>query len=129
MATIHRFEDIESWKEARKLTAQLYRACRKRPLSDDFGLCDQIRRAGVSIMANIAEGFGRHGTREFLQFLSLARGSTSELKSHFYVMLDAEYIDHPTFDDLYAKGDRIETLITGFMTYLQKTTLKGRKFK
>jgi four helix bundle protein len=129
MATIHRFEDIESWKEARKLTAQLYRVCRKRPLSDDFGLCDQIRRAGVSIMANIAEGFGRGGTREFLQFLSTARGSTTELKSHFYIMLDAEYIDQPTFDDLYAKADRIETLITGFMNYLQKTDVKGRKFK
>ena len=129
MPTIKRFEDIESWKEARKLTAKLYKTCRVKPLAADYGLCDQLRRAGVSIMANIAEGFGRGGNKEFLQFLSVSKGSVTELKSHLYVLLDAEYLTDPDFHELYGHADHIEVLISGFMNYLQKSELKGPKFK
>lgn len=129
MPTIKRFEDIESWKEARKLTARLYDLCCRKPLAGDYGLCDQLRRAGVSIMANIAEGFGRGGNKEFIQFLSLSKGSASELKSHLYVLLDVGYIVEADFQKLYAQADHIEVLISGFMNYLQNTELKGRKFK
>ena len=92
MATLTKFEDIESWKEARGLSRDIYACCQRKPLASDYGLCNQLRRSGVSIMANIAEGFGRGGSKEFIQFLSQAKGSTTELKSHFYVLLDARYI-------------------------------------
>ena len=95
----------------------------------DFGLCDQVRRASVSVMANIAEGFGRGGNREFIQFLSTAKGSISELKSHFYVMLDEQYINEEDFTKLYKQADYTEILIAKFMQYLQSSSIKGIKFK
>jgi four helix bundle protein len=129
MATITRFEDIESWKEARKLTADLYKLCRSTPLATDYGLCDQLRRAGVSIMANIAEGFGRGGNKEFVQFLSNSKGSVAELRSHLHVLLDAEYIKPSEFQILYDQAVYIDVLLGRFMNYLLNSDLKGRKFK
>jgi four helix bundle protein len=129
MPTITKFEDIEAWKDARALSRAIYSCCKQKPLSSDFGLCDQLRRAGVSIMANTAEGFGRGGSRELIQFLSLAKGSTLELKSHFYVMLDVEYINETVFQDLYQRADKIEALLSGFMAYLNRSDIRGRKFK
>lgn len=129
MPTIQRFEEIESWKIARKLTADIYAVCRKRPIASDLGLCDQIRRASVSVMANIAEGFGRGGNKEFVQFLSYARGSSSELRSLLYVMIDSGFIDQPTFDDLYERSNHAEALITKLMNYLQTSEICGTKFR
>ncbi|HEX6729001.1 MAG TPA: four helix bundle protein [Pyrinomonadaceae bacterium] len=79
MATFKKFEDIECWKKARELTKRVYRASRKGLFARDFGLRDQICRASVSIMSNIAEGFDRNGTKEFIQFLSTAKGSAAEV--------------------------------------------------
>ncbi len=128
MAAITRFEDIESWKEARILTGSLYELCRSKPLASDYGLCDQLRRAGVSVMANIAEGFGRDGNKEFIQFLSNAKGSASELKSHFYVLLDANFIDQTKFEELYQRANFIEILIAKLIDYLKTSEIRGRKF-
>jgi four helix bundle protein len=126
--TIKRFEDIESWKEARKLTAAVYLLCRQKPLASDYSLCDQIRRCSVSIMSNIAEGFGRDGNREFIQFLSLSKGSASELKSLLYVLLDNQFITASDFQRFYEQGSRIEILLTRFITYLRKSPIRGQKF-
>ena len=81
MATIKRFEDIEAWKKARELTREVYRHSKVGPFSKDFGLRDQIRRAAVSVMSNIAEGFERGGNKEFMQFLAIAKGSVGEIES------------------------------------------------
>ena len=126
---IQRFEEIIAWQKARDLTRQVYETTRKGAFARDFGLRDQACRAAVSIMANIAEGFDRGGDREFIQFLSVAKASAGELRSHLYVVLDQGYLDQPQFDVLYAASDEVGRLITGFMAYLRDSTLSGRKYK
>ena len=81
MATIKRFEDIEGWKMARELTKEIYRVSSSGNFSRDYGLCNQIRKASVSIMSNIAEGFERGGNKEFCNFLSIAKGSAAEVRA------------------------------------------------
>jgi four helix bundle protein len=93
MATFKKFEDTEAWKKARELTREVYRHSKVSPFSKDFGLRDQIRRAAVSGMSNIAEGFERGGTKEFMQFLAIAKGSVGELEAQLYVALDQSYIN------------------------------------
>jgi len=129
MATILRFEDIDGWKKARELAQAVYRAGSSTPLGRDAGLRDQMQRAAVSIMANIAEGFGRGGNREFVQFLGHARGSCAELKSHLYVALDAGMIPPQQFDQIYRLAGEAEGLASGFMKYLQNSDVRGRKFR
>jgi len=97
--------------------------------SRDFGLRDQIRRAGVSIMANIAEGYERSGTGEFLQFLAIANGSAAEVRSHLYVALDQGYLDRKTFDNLCAEVQSTARMISKLMGYLRTSDIKGVKYK
>src|SRR5262245_54509747 len=105
MQKIERFEDIVSWQKARVLTRDIYDATKSAQFSNDFGLKNQIQRASVSSMANIAEGFERGGDNEFIQFLSQAKGSCGEVKSHLYVALDQAYISTSAFDQLYGNAD------------------------
>ena len=100
MATFRRFEDILAWQKARSITQKIYRISSSGEFARDFGLRDQLRRASVSIMANIAEGFGRRSNKEFANFLNMAHGSASECQSHLYVALDVGYIFQNDFDDL-----------------------------
>lgn len=93
MATIKHFEDIEAWQRARELTKLIYKVTRKRKFAQDYGLVNQIRRAAISVMSNIAEGFDRSGSREFIHFLTIAKGSVAELESQLYIALDNEYIN------------------------------------
>lgn len=86
----------------------------------DYGLRDQIQRASVSIMANIAEGFDSNSDEEFIRFLRYALRSATEVQSHLYVALDQNYIDKPAFDDLYAQAGETKSLISGFIRYLRK---------
>jgi four helix bundle protein len=102
MATIRRFEDIEAWKRARDLTKEAYTITKAGEFARDLGLRDQIRRASVSIMANIAEGFGRNSDKEFAHFFNIAIASAVEVQSHLYVALDQNYVEDPTFQKLYA---------------------------
>src|SRR5216684_4253257 len=94
------FEDLEVWKEARRLTQRIYQLTKNENFSKDFALRDQIRRAAVSIMSNIAEGFERSGTAEFNQFLATAKGSAGEVRAQLYVALDQGYLEHDFFDRL-----------------------------
>ncbi len=100
MATIKKFEDIQAWQKAREITKKIYLLTATEKFSKDFGLRDQIRRASVSIMANIAKGFGRKTNKEFANFLVYSNGSASEVQSHLYVALDLEYIDQTSFDEI-----------------------------
>lgn len=122
MATFRSFEDIEAWRAARQLTREVYRVTRGRPFSRDHGLRDQLRRASVSVMANVAEGLERKSPRDFVRFLRIARGSASEVRSHLYVALDAEYIDQNTFDRLGGEARRITALLNGLIRYLRTHT-------
>ncbi len=129
MARLERFEDIDAWKEARELTKSVYQITSTGEFARDFGLRDQIRRAAVSVMSNIAEGFERGGDKEFLQFLSLAKGSCGEVRAQLYVALDQTYINDAQFQELVEKTVRINRLIAGLMKYLQTSDLRGSKYK
>ena len=129
MATISKFEDIEAWQLAREMTKAIYAISNDGAFARDFGLRDQIRRASVSIMSNIAEGFERGGDKEFLQFVSLAKGSSGEVRAHLYVALDAGYIDQQTFSRLSDMATQINRMLAGLMKYLRSSELKGSKYK
>jgi len=118
LAKIERFEDIQAWQEARELTKNIYRVSATGQWSKDFALRDQIRRAAISVMSNIAEGFDRQGDAEFRRFLSIAKGSTSEIKAQLYVARDQDYIDEPSFNTLYESCDKVVRFLGGFMRYL-----------
>ena len=89
---IKKFEDLESWKKARQLTNKIYEATAEGSFTRDFGLKDQIRRASISILSNIAEGFERGGDKEFLQFLAVAKGSCGEVRAQLYIAVDQGYL-------------------------------------
>lgn len=129
MTTFQTFEEIESWQKARQLTREIYAVSGQGSFSRDFGLRDQIRRAVVSVMSNIAEGFERGGTTEFKQFLSIAKASVGEVRSQLYVALDQGYMGSEIFDRLVALSTETGRLIGGLMNYLSKTKIKGAKYK
>jgi four helix bundle protein len=129
MATITKFEDIEAWQKARELTREVYAASNTGLFAKDYGLRDQIRRATVSIMSNIAEGFERGGDKEFGQFIAQAKGSSAEVRAQLYVAFDQSYIDKPTFDRLAELTIHINRMLAGLMKYLRSSEFKGSKYK
>jgi len=116
---IARFEDIEAWKAARELSQAIYHATDQGQFTRDFGLRDQIQRAAVSIMANIAEGFDSQSNKAFVQFLGYALRSATEVQSHLYVALDQGYVCREVFDDLYQRAVKAKSIIHGFIRYLR----------
>ena len=121
MAGIGRFEDIVAWQKARVLTREIYRVTDATGFSRDFGLKDQIRRASVSVMANIAEGFERAGRAEFHQFLVVAKASCAEVRSHLYVALDVEYITEDVFCKLSELTEEVGRIIGGLRRTVDKS--------
>jgi four helix bundle protein len=127
---ITRFEDIEAWQIGRNLCRLVYDALKKEDFSKDYGVKDQICRASVSIMANIAEGFDADSNAEFVRFLVYAQRSTSELQSELYVALDQDYISKSEFDEIYSSADKARSKIGAFIRYLkQPTTHEERRTK
>ena len=129
MATFKKFEEIECWKKARELTRRVYEVSGKAPFARDFGLRDQIRRAAVSIMSNIAEGCDRSGTGEFIQFLSTAKGSAAEVRCQLYVALDQGYMSQIDFTELSDLAAETGRMLGGLMNYLRGSRFKGTKYK
>ncbi len=129
MPTITRFEDIEAWRHARELCQEVYRVSSRGSFARDFGLCDQMRKASVSVMSNIAEGFERSGAGEFFQFLAIAKGSAGELRSQLYVAFDQGYLGREDFARLADKTAETAKRVSGLMTYLRKTKFAGTKYK
>ena len=129
MAKIEKFEDIESWKAAREVTKMIYSVSSTDNFSRDFALVNQIRRASVSILSNIAEGFERSGNKEFLNFLAIAKGSCGEVRAQPYVAFDQNYIDEAKFVEIREKLLETNRLIFGLMRYLQNSEMRGEKFR
>ena len=129
MATFKKFEDIDCWKKARGLTSRVYDISGKGVFARDFGLKDQIRRASVSVMSNIAEGHDRSGTGEFVQFLANAKGSAAEIRAQLYVAIDQGYIGELEFNELSQLAAEIGQMIGGLMKYLRGSKYKGTKYK
>ncbi|HET7569904.1 MAG TPA: four helix bundle protein [Gammaproteobacteria bacterium] len=108
-----RFEDLIAWQKARAFTRRIYEATGNGPFSKDYGLRDQIRRAVVSVMSNIAEGFDRGGRKEFHQFLVIAKASCAEVRSQLYVALDAGYLARKEFDSLCKQAEEVGRVVNG----------------
>ena len=119
MASISRFEDIQAWQKARVLVFDVYEITNSGLFARDFGLRDQIRRASVSSMTNIVEGYSRMSNRDFARFLDIASSSASEVRSLLYVALDQKYIAPETFQKLYDNAYEVGAMIFGFSNYLR----------
>jgi four helix bundle protein len=128
MATIKRFEDLEIWLEARRLSKEIILISKTTDLKQDYKLKDQIKGSSGSVMDNIAEGFERNGNGEFKQFLSIAKGSEGESRSQLYRMFDNDYIDEVKLNKLVADYEKLSIKIHNFITYLNNNEFKGTKF-
>lgn len=115
---LKKFEDLEIWQDGRVLTQIVYRLSKEGAFAKDFALRDQIRRACISITSNISEGFERSSNKQFLYFLSIAKGSASEVRSQIYVAFDEEYISREEFNQLYEQASKTISKIGGLMHYL-----------
>lgn len=115
------FEELECWHEARALVNLVFNACNEEKLARDFGTADQIRRAALSVMNNIAEGHGRHNRKEFIRFLDIAQSSSLEVKSIAYILADQNYVSPDYAAGIRAKADQIKKMIRGLIRYLQTT--------
>ena len=123
------FEELEVWQDARKLCKTIKELTDKPPFSTDFKFRDQIRASSGSVMDNIAEGFERGGNKEFIQFLSIAKGSAAEAKSQIYRAFDFMYITEEDFQAQLAHTEQLRIKIGNFMSYLKSSALKGPKYK
>jgi four helix bundle protein len=126
MSKIDRFEDIHAWQQARCLCQKIYTTTTNKNFNRDFGLIDQARRASVSVMANIAEGFGRKTDKDFANFLYMSKGSAMEVISHLHVAQDQDYITKDTFNTLRNDYEQIIGKLTKLIHYLQKSAKKNR---
>jgi len=122
MASIRRFEDIDAWQEARQLADAIYSTSYNGRFQKDWGLVDQIRRASVSIMTNIAEGFDSSTNAEFIRFLGYSRRSASEAQSHLYVARDRNYVTPGEFEGLYETTEKVRRMVTPFITCLRRSS-------
>ena len=125
---VKNFEELEIWKEARRLTCAIYDLSKAPKFSKDFSLRDQMQRATVSIMSNIAEGFERGGNQEFIQFLYIAKGACGELRSQLYVALDQGYVDRKVADSLLAVLKRLSVMIKHLIDHLKRSGMRGPKY-
>ena len=116
---IERFEDIEAWKGARALVRMVYEATNEVPFKNDRGLRDQIQRAAISVMSNIAEGFMRQTNKEFVVFLGYSLRSSAEVQSQLYAALDLNYISDNQFKSLAAQSSKVAKMLQGFIRYLR----------
>lgn len=129
MATIIRFEDLEIWQLARSLNREIWQLTAREEFRRMFFLNDQLRRASLSVMNNISEGFDRDGNREFKQFLSIAKASAGEVKNMLYALSDVGLINQTEFNKLSAHVELTRNKITKLMVYLKNTEYKGKKYK
>ncbi|GMU26265.1 MAG: hypothetical protein AMXMBFR16_11700 [Candidatus Uhrbacteria bacterium] len=119
MATVARFEELEVWQRARVLTNRIYDLSDGGPFARDFGLKDQVRRAAVSILSNIAEGFESRTQALFIEFLGRAKGSSGELRAQLYIALDRQYLPTAEFDSALALAETCSKQLARLIRYLE----------
>lgn len=123
------FENLEVWKLSRELTRKIYELTNNTRFSKDFALKDQIRRSSVSVLSNISEGYERDGNKELIQFLSIAKGSSGEVRSQLYIAMDQGYIEESLCVKLIDSFKKLSIMISNFIKYLKKSPYKGQKYK
>jgi four helix bundle protein len=119
MAKVEKFEDLKCWQSARQLVNLVYRACETGKLAKDFETRGQIKRAALSTMNNIAEGFGRYSKKEFIRFLDFSQSSSIEVKSITYALEDAEYLALAKITEIRDKAEETKALTLGLVKYLK----------
>ena len=129
MAQVKKFEDLEIWQIARQLSDNVYSVIESGSFGKDFDIISQLRRSTGSCMDSIAEGHGRSGNREFVQFLTIVTGSANEVKSQLYRSLDRKYMTKKEFDDNYELADKLYNKTGALIQYLLNSPNKGEKFK
>lgn len=129
MATIKVFEDLEIWQTARRLANHIFKLTEQVPFVKDFRFRDQIRASAGSVMDNIAEGFERSSRLEFINFLSIAKGSAGETRSQIQRAFDQNYISEVQMRELVSEYKNLSSKIAGFIKYLNESDHKGQKFK
>ena len=129
MAAVKRFEDLEVWQVARRLTKAIYEVTKRDLFAHDLGLKDQIQRAAVSIMSNIAEGFERNGNKEFCNFLYIAKGSAGEVRAQLYVAKDLGYITEDDFQELSDLAQRCSSIIYKLCASIKRSSVQGLKYR
>jgi four helix bundle protein len=125
---VKKFEDVEVWVKARQFSVVIYKVTDEGGIKKDFGLRDQLRRASVSIVSNIAKGFERNGNKEFVQFLSYAKASSGEVRAQIYIAKDLGYLNEEQFNELTEKIVTISKMISGLINYIKQSDFKGTKF-
>ena len=126
MTAITRFEDIDAWKSSRQLTNMVYAISNQIGFNKDFGLRDQIRRAAVSVMSNVAEGFESRTDSQFINFLGMARASAGEVRAQLYIALDQKYITEEQFKETHIVAEKCSRQISKFITYLESNPRQRR---
>jgi len=122
MATIERFEDIEAWRDARTLVKRIYEGTSEGRFASDFALRDQLRRAAISTMSNIAVWFERSTNKDFVRFLYMAKGSSGEVRAQLYAAIDLGYVDGQQSHQLLGLAETVSRRIAGFIKYLKSVT-------
>ena len=120
MPRFRQFEDIEAWQKARQLANEVYQASEEGRFAREFGLRDQMRRAAVSVLSNIAEGFERDSPAEFIRFLAIAKGSVGELRAQLYLAADQDYIAPSLFQHLHEQATQVSKMLAGLISYLRR---------
>lgn len=123
------FEELEVWKKALEMSKLIYKLTETADFKKDYSLTDQIRRASVSVLSNIAEGFERGSNAEFLQFLYIAKGSCGEVRSQLYLVRELGYIDNSSFKEAFELCRDLSSQLSAFISYLKGSRMKGEKFK
>ena len=126
---VTRFEDLIAWQRSRELFQYTHEIAGKLPLIKDYSLRDQMRRASLSVMSNIAEGFDRGGDKEFIQFLFLAKGSCAELRSQLIAANDIGYLNKDDYQALFSLTEETSRILQGLITAVKTREEKGHKFK
>lgn len=129
MPTILKFEELEIWKQARVLSLKIFHFTQKESFAKEYKLKEQIKSSAGSVMDNIAEGFERASRLEFVNFLSIAKGSCGEVKSQLCRVLDQKFITESEFNEVYTQYKGLSAGIAAFMNYLNKSGIRGQKFR
>lgn len=125
---IESFEDLIAWQKAKTLAIKIYSVTEENRFAKDYGLKDQIRRASVSVVSNIAEGFERKGNKEFLQFLYISLGSIAEVKTQLIIAHELNYISKEKYTELNDSIIEVQKIMKGLVAYIKESDLKGSKF-
>jgi four helix bundle protein len=129
MMRVDGFEELVVWQKSRRMVSDDYTLTSQQPISRDYALKDQMRRAAVSVLSNIAEGFERGGNKEFIQFLYIAKGSAGELRAQLYVVQDQGYVNASGCIRLMEQLRELSRMLSGLITYLKNSEKKGERFR